>query len=576
MSMGGDTFIMRAGAVGNAGSSVGTSSEAAPSTEILSRAVRRLRMLCGVLIGMFGLVILILPLSHYFPVLRPTQMLEEQLSGRFEMGMIVVGGLSLATTTVMLIITRLPWRPQRILNIGLGFQVLAALYISFLDHLLPWEAGVTVRGASPVVLWIMTFPLIPATPRRGALAAFLAAAMGPLSLLVHIMTSWHAPDLQGAFMYYLPSFIAAGLSTLLTSSIYQLSTDVSRAKRLGSYRPVDRLAEGGMGEIWRARHAALVRPAAVKLIRPEIFAGKTVAEANSILRRFAQEAQITASLQSPHTVQLHDFGRTDDGTIYYVMELLNGLSLEALVERFGPQSPERVAQLVAQACHSLHEAHRAGLIHRDIKPANLQVCVWGGELDVLKVLDFGLVKVRARPGDVNIDRDLNGDGKVDHITGTPAYMSPETVARGGVVDERSDLYALGCVTFFLLTGKLVFDAATAMAMFEAHARKKPEPPSRHSELPIPPELDALVMACLDKDPERRPQSAAELRRRLLAIDFKSPWTQERAERWWQTHLPEELERCTPGGEADPLEAEAGPRAFGCMPECGSRGVRVMA
>jgi hypothetical protein len=495
-----------------------------PAPETLARAVRRLRALCLVLLTVFGVATVLVELESWWPALLGARLGARELVPAFKSGFRLHASIAALVSGLMLALTHAPWKPQRVLDAGLAFQVVAAFLICGLDHLFPWGDGVILRGMPPVVLWIMTFPLVPVSPARGALAAFSAAAMGPLSLAVH------GPAPLGVLSYYLPCFVAAGVSTVSTRILYRASADASRARRLGSYRLVSKLAQGGMGEVWLAKHAALVRPAAVKLLRPALIDGKTVAQADAALRRFTREAQITASLHSPHTVQLYDFGRTDDGTIYYVMELLGGVDLERLVGRFGPQPAERVIHLLGQACHSLHEAHRAGLTHRDIKPANLQVSAAGGELDVLKVLDFGLAKVREGIG-TRSERDIGG---------TPAYMAPEAIAVGGTIDARADVYALGAVAWFLLTGRLVFEARTTLEMLEAHARRAPTPPSLHTELPVPRALDELVLACLAKDPRTRPQSAAEVRRRLAAIVVEEAWTQERAERWWRAHLPGEL------------------------------------
>src|SRR5262249_30342320 len=268
-----------------------------------------------------------------------------------------------------------------------------------------------------------------------------------------------------------------------------------------------------------------------KLIRQESLGEKSTEEMTGVLRRFIREAQSTALLSSPHTVGLYDFGRTDSGTIYYVMELLGGLDLENLVRRFGPLPASRVVYILAQALESLAEAHRHRLVHRDIKPANLQLAVVGGQYDFLKVLDFGLVK------------HLGGSGPLvtadQAISGTPAYLAPEGASSGRAVDERSDLYSLGCVAYWLLTGRLVFEEKTPVAMILAHVGQAPPPPSKRTELPIPPELDQLVLDLLAKDPARRPASADEVMRRLAAIPLDEPWTQERAAQWWRAHLPDQ-------------------------------------
>jgi serine/threonine-protein kinase len=249
------------------------------------------------------------------------------------------------------------------------------------------------------------------------------------------------------------------------------------------------------------------------------------------VRRFQREAQVTAELRSPHTVQLYDFGVNDSGSFYYVMELLHGLDLNQIVTRFGPQPAERVTMLLTQACRSLTEAHERGLVHRDIKPANLFVACLGPEFDYLKVLDFGIVK--DRPGQEGLL--LTAQGMVH---GTPAFMAPEMAVGETDIDGRADLYSLACVAYWALTGQLVFAAITPEQMLLHHARTVPVAPSQVSELPIPPALDAIIMSCLEKNPERRPASALDLQAALMRIAFQRPWTQDRAREWWAVHAPD--------------------------------------
>lgn len=301
---------------------------------------------------------------------------------------------------------------------------------------------------------------------------------------------------------------------------------------LGSYRLVERLGAGGMGEVWLGRHDLLARPAAVKIIRPSMLE----AQGAGVEDRFRREAQVTAHLESPHTVQLYDFGVTDTGTFYYVMELLHGLDLHEMVKRFGPLPAERVVALLRQACLSLVEAHENGLVHRDVKPANLFVTRLGSEFDFLKVLDFGMVK--GAPSE-DATR-LTAEGTAQ---GTPAFMSPELALAEGV-DGRSDLYSLGCAAYWLLTGRFVFDASSPTRMLMHHVQTQPTPPSQVSEIEIPSALETIVMRCLEKKPSARPPSAAVLREELEGVPVRAPWTQERAREWWRHHAPDVLARTT--------------------------------
>ena len=304
-------------------------------------------------------------------------------------------------------------------------------------------------------------------------------------------------------------------------------------RELGGYRLIEPLGAGGMGEVWRGEHRALGRPAAIKLIRRQVLRGED-AQREEWLRRFEREARVTAALQSPHTVKLYDFGRASDGTLYYAMELLEGIDLEALVERFGPLEPARAVYLLEQLCGSLAEAHEAGLVHRDVKPQNLFLSRLGLEHDFVKVLDFGLVR---SPLDEGPAARITAR---DMIVGTPCFMAPELVA-GREVDGRTDLYAVGCVAYWLLTGTHVFasqDRSAVQVMLD-HVHTAPELPSRRCGRPLPARLERLVMSCLEKEKWRRPRSALELLGQLRQAQRELPqaWTGRDAQRWWELHLP---------------------------------------
>jgi DNA-binding NtrC family response regulator len=298
--------------------------------------------------------------------------------------------------------------------------------------------------------------------------------------------------------------------------------------RVGSYSLIERLGSGGMGDVWLARHQLLARPAAVKIVRESALGG---GEDGHVRRqRFAREAQATSELQSAHTVQLYDFGVTEGGGFYYVMERLRGMDLKRLVERHGPLSPERVVFLLKQACLSLSEAHALGLVHRDIKPANLFACRLGSEFDFVKVVDFGVVSRNAREAAAQITT-------AGMILGTPAFLAPELMS-GPAFDGRADIYALGCVAFWLLTGRTPFEADDAMAILMHHAQTPAPAPSTMSEEPIPAQLDALVLDCLEKDPSLRPATADALWDRLDRVPLADEWNQRRARTWWEMHEPE--------------------------------------
>jgi DNA-binding NtrC family response regulator len=304
---------------------------------------------------------------------------------------------------------------------------------------------------------------------------------------------------------------------------------LDNAVRVGSYRLIEQLGAGGMGEVWLARHQLLARPAAVKIVRES--AAAFGEEGQALRQRFAREAQVTAELQSPHTVQLFDFGMTETGSFYYVMERLRGMDLQRLVERHGPLPPERTVFLLKQACRSLSEAHALGLVHRDIKPANLFVCRLGSEYDFLKVLDFGVVSHQSRESIPPIT-------VAGMVLGTPAFLAPELVSGQVSFDERADIYALGCVAFWLLTGRPPFGAGDAVSILMQHSTKTPAAPSTICEASIPADLDALVLECLSKEPALRPASADRLGDRLEKLSIPTEWSQQRAREWWESHEPE--------------------------------------
>jgi serine/threonine-protein kinase len=344
---------------------------------------------------------------------------------------------------------------------------------------------------------------------RGIGIAGVLSWLASMAALVHsigALESGRTANLLATALLIVPAVALPLLLYGFVKFVASAGAIFTRAADMGMYELETRIAMGGMGEVWRARHRLLSRPAAVKLIRTREEDGQgTPAVIDTIAQqRFEREAQVTASLKSPHTVELYDFGVTKTGTIYYVMELLEGDDLEQRVKREGPFEPARVVHILEQALDSLAEAHRLGLVHRDIKPANLHISERGLEKDFVKVLDFGLVKrSKHHPTD-------NSLSHVNTLLGTPAYLAPEAITLASPVDARADIYSLGCVAYYLLTGHRVFEADTVMGMAVAHVTAKPVPPSKRAHRAIPEELERIVLACLEKSPERRPQSAIEL------------------------------------------------------------------
>jgi len=309
--------------------------------------------------------------------------------------------------------------------------------------------------------------------------------------------------------------------TAASRVIYGLRREARDARKLGQYTLESKLGEGGMGVVYRASHAMLRRPTAIKLLHADKVGEQSLA-------RFEREVQLTASLTHPNTVTVFDYGRTPDDVFYYAMELLDGPTLAEVVEHDGPQSPSRVVHILQQVAGALAEAHGVGLIHRDIKPANIILVEQGGERDVAKVLDFGLVK-EIDTGDA--DPGLTQD---QAIMGTPLYMSPEAIKAPDAIDGRSDLYALGAVGYFLVTGSPVFEGDSVVEVCSAHLHRMPEPPSERLGKELPGDLEDVLLACLEKEPQDRPQSARELQARLRACHTCQDWSQTEAREWWNT------------------------------------------
>jgi len=306
------------------------------------------------------------------------------------------------------------------------------------------------------------------------------------------------------------------VSTITSKVTHRLQSKVREAMQLGQYTLEEKIGEGGMGVVYLARHALLRRPTAVKLLPADKAGAQAVA-------RFEREVQQTSRLTHPNTVAIYDFGHTADGVFYYAMEYLEGIALDELVQIDGPQPVERVVHIVAQAADALAEAHRFDLVHRDVKPANIVLCTRGDVPDVVKVLDFGLVKDITAPKDSALTAATT-------LTGPPLYMAPESLADPETIDPRADIYALGAVAYFLLTGQPVFEGKTVVEICGHHLHTAPTPPSEILGKPLG-DIEKVVLACLSKSPGERPQRAGDLRAALLACS-KQQWSREQADVWW--------------------------------------------
>ena len=506
--------------------------------DLLREARRRLGVLARLLMA---LALINLTLGHtLFPRLHVGWPVVADL---------VVVGVAVLSLGVFLYTRRAHTHAASFVTLGLVYEVAVVAAVATVEHASisaeSMSAGPTVSRVCLVIL--MFAAIVPSTPSRTLLTALIAASLDPLAMAIAIAARHLSVAPAHLLWMHIPDVLAVAVATLISTVITRLGREVRDARELGSYRLGALLGRGGMGEVYVAHHRMLARPAAIKLIRPEKLELRDDGHAERAVQRFKREAEAAASLRSPHTIELYDFGETDDGTLYFVMELLDGIDLESLVDRFGPVPPARAVHVLRQVCASLAEAHAHGLVHRDVKPANIHLCRMGLEYDFVKVLDFGIVKSRHPPA-----AGQAAATAADKIIGTPAFMPPE-MAAGDAVDGRADLYGLGCVAYWLLTGRLVFDGETAYQVVAQHLNAAPEPPSHRSPHAISATLDGVILSCLEKDPAQRPQDALELSHRLIGCEFDAPWTEEEAARWWQAHLPQH-NRSAVDGAIEPVPA----------------------
>lgn len=375
------------------------------------------------------------------------------------------------------------------------------------------------------------------------LRTLLISAAGAAPTIVYFMTQGvpatfgHSPESGRVFALFGTLWCAFAVVAAAANSrqLYGLRARIREFGKLGQYTLETKIGEGGMGAVYRATHAMLRRPAAIKLLSNDRTSEKDQA-------RFEREVQLTSTLTHPNTIAIFDYGRTADGVFYYVMEYLEGLDLDRLVKEHGPVEPARVIHILVQVCGALVEAHALHLIHRDIKPANIVLTGRVDEPDVVKVVDFGLVKTLTTNG---------AESRTDAITGTPTYLSPEAIKTPDAVDERTDIYAVGAVAYFLLSGREVFSGETVVEVLSRHMLEEPVPPSKQLKKPLPADLEQLVLQCLAKAPDRRPQSASSLRASLLACEDASRYDRTAAFAWWIKHRPHLQTAAARGGAGSP-------------------------
>lgn len=498
-----------------------------PSLDLRPRSVRRLQLV--------SLVLLVVSLTMWFVSNLVRGNLTAELGNPWQWAPPVV---TVVASLLIFLVARQPdLSPAKIIRAGLFYEVVISFAITFgSSYAAYWgipsgEMELDRIGMSWVIPWTLFFTVLVQAPVREAVLALAASATAPATGYLVEVFFGRAPVVEPAsffVLFVLPYALGASMTYIAALVVHELGQDVQRARELGSYRLESRLGQGGMGEVWRASHHTLARPAAIKIIRADAL-DSDPALAQQAAVRFEREAQAIASLQSRHTVQLYDFGMTQAGTLYYVMELLDGMDLEEIVHRDGPMPAARVVHILLQTCASLSEAHRRGVIHRDVKPANIYLCREAFECDVVKILDFGLAKRIVSDTAPGSGRDT----RADVIMGTPAYLAPEAIHADTALDGRADIYALGCVAYWLLTGRLVFESESAMGMLAAHLERTPTPPGVSAPFPVPPALDQLILRCLAKRPEDRPPTAEMLAFELSTVRAELPWTANDAAQWWE-------------------------------------------
>lgn len=501
--------------------------------DLLSRAASRLQVLAWLYAFTFFM-------AAFFPALLFPDIRRHLLEHPAHW---VPGVTSIAVgVLVALAIGMVRLRPALVTVLALAFEVVSSYGIAAAEFLQPGSLnmGATWIGLSWVAVWMLLFNVVvPTVPRYAVMAALLSVTAVPVMVLISLSVFPPTSPPNGILVFLafgFPYLLVVIMAYVGARVVYNLGTEVTRARELGSYVLEERLGAGGMGEVWRASHRLLARPAAIKLIRsPE--PGTPAGIPDDLRRRFEREAQVIAQLRSPHTVTLFDFGIAQEGTFYYVMELLEGVDAEALINRFGPIPAERVVHILRQMCHSLSEAESCGLVHRDIKPANIFLCRYGEDCDFVKLLDFGLVKAFGEPGGELRGREGPALTRENLVQGTPAFIAPEQALGERDLDGRADIYAIGCVGYWLLTGQFVFTADTTMGYLVHHIHTPARPPSTIAPSPIPPRLDEVILACLAKEPAQRPQSARELSCRLQEVDGADRWNAATAKAWWDAHLP---------------------------------------
>ncbi len=411
--------------------------------------------------------------------------------------------------------------------IASGMLDVAGTVVTYPDEQVYYGAGLFLFLASALLPWPLSYQVTLgiAFTLLYPIAAPIAAALVP-----EVAEFWANRPNGGLGDVILDQVIGVGIfaavSVYITRTLYTMRRELHAASRIGNYVIEGELGKGGMGKVYRAQHSMIRRPTAVKVMEAQ------AARSPEALARFEREVQLSATLNHPNTITIYDFGRSEDATFYYVMEYLDGMDLQRVVEKFGPLPPERATFVLRQVCGSLAEAHSRDIIHRDLKPSNIFLTERGGLHDFVKVLDFGLAKqMRSDPDDVQLTQ-------VGSVFGTPLFMAPETAAEHHV-DHRADQYSIGCVAYWMLTGRPPFEGTSPYEVIAKHLKVPPRPPSAVSEVTITKDLDDIVLKCLEKSANDRFRDMDELARALDSLSFDHPWDGDQAREWWGLHMSEE-------------------------------------
>lgn len=405
---------------------------------------------------------------------------------------------------------------QTLMNIGAGYEIIGGFFIAFSDFLIPFSSNYIPRLTPTwLCIWIIMFPLIiPFPPIKSFFIAIVVASMSPIALQISSFLGNPQPPQAIIKKIFIVNYSSAILSIITSITIHKLNYEILQERKMGSYKLLEKLNEGGMGEIWKAEQTTISRSVAIKIILPEMLRFEERYKYEEMLVLFKKEAKAISSLHSPHSIKLYDFGSSNTGRFFYSMELLKGMDLRDIIIKYGTMPYNRVIYLLLQICDSLADAHHNKLVHSDIKPQNIFLCNYSYKYDFIKVLDFGLVK--------KLDKSKKIYSQNQQVKGTPIFMAPE-MFHCKKFDEKIDIYALGLVGYWLLIGKHLSTEDNIKKILQKKDKN------------IPGEFIDIIIECIATDAKKRPQSTLAIYERLSSINIANPWTQKKAKNWWETH-----------------------------------------